>query len=172
MRRWLRRRRRRSWPLLLPLIEFLRLLLLLLRAALLHRRRGPHQRMRFLLRRRIRLLVVVRRGHIVILQLRTSLLLVNARLRLRQSRDLRVGSARLSKWPEALLGRLRPAALIHRRGLRGRHRTNQRLLIQMASRLSLALFERPRWCGWRSNRHHGTGHNCRRRLRGNRPSRA
>ena len=41
-------RRRRSRPLLVPLVELLLLLLLLLRAALLHRGRLPHQWMRLL----------------------------------------------------------------------------------------------------------------------------
>src|SRR5579864_5860062 len=121
---------RRSRPLLLvPLIELLLLLLFLLLVTLLHRRGRTNQRMRLrsrshllwrsrshLLRlrrpevaiRRLNIAILLRGQvsilrllHTAILGLRSSLLLVGARLRLGHLLDLTAAAVRLSKWPEA-----------------------------------------------------------------------
>ena len=157
--RRLARRRRRSRPLLLvPLIELLLLLLFVLRVTLLHRRCRANQGMRLwrslphllLLRRPevavrrlgiaillrlhvsvLRLLhsPVFRLLHAAILGLRSSLLLVSSRLRLRHLPDLIVAAIGLAKGSEAILRRHRPAAEISRGGLRRTDRTNQYLLV-------------------------------------------
>ena len=66
-----RLRRRRSRPLIVPLIEFLFLLPLLFRRTLLHRRCLPHQRMRLLRSRPLGLLL---RPIILVLRLRDAIL--------------------------------------------------------------------------------------------------
>src|ERR1017187_3392770 len=177
--------RRRSGPLLVPLVELLLLLLLLLRAALLHRRSLPDQGMR-LLRSRPCLLLLWRMGvairrlgiaillrlHVPVLGRRSSLLLVGPRLGLRHLVNLIVAAVGLSEWLKAVLGLLRPSALIHLCRLRGTHRTNQRLLIQMSARLSLPLLDRVRQRRRRSHDNHRPAHDGCRRSHGHRPSSA
>src|ERR1035437_3995670 len=114
--RWLPLRWRRGGPLLVPLIELLLLLPLLLRTALLHWRRGPDQWMRFLRCRPYLLrlgwaevavgrlgIAILLRLHGPVLGLRSSLLLVGPRLRLRCLPDLIVAAVGLSEGPEAVL---------------------------------------------------------------------
>jgi hypothetical protein len=105
---------------LLPLVELLGLLLLLLLVALLYRRRGAHQGMRLLHRRPGRLLLLrgpvglliavrlrhaIQRGlHVAVLRLRSSLLLIDSRLRLRHLPNLIVIVAvSRRKRPESVL---------------------------------------------------------------------
>jgi hypothetical protein len=127
-RRLLARRRRCSRPLFTPLVELLCLLLLLLRRPLLHRRRWTHQRIPLLLLRRTKLpvlrrrtawrrLLVASRWFSAILLLRSSLLLVDPRLRpqrrLHQSVVIFVAAVRrLPKRTESLLARLWPLVLL------------------------------------------------------------
>jgi len=177
--------RRRSGALLfVPLIELLLLLLLLLRAALLYRRSGPDQGMRLLrsrphfllLRwpeisvRRLRIAILLRLSipilrllHISVLGRRSSLLFVRPRLRLRHLSDLTIAAVGLCERPEAVLRRLRSIALIHLRGLRGAHWTNQCLLVQMSAGLRLPLLDGVRKWWRRPDGHHRTADDrCRR----------
>jgi len=172
LRRW------RSRPLLLPLVELLFLLLLLLRIALLHRRRWLHQRMR-LLRRGSRLFprhrvgrrtkTPVRRLRVAVfrllaatLRLRAALLLVDSWLRVRHRPYLAVVAAGRSERTEAILRRLRAPAriLIHLHRPRWCRLSNQRLLIQMPSRLRLPLLHRARRRRRYFHRHHRTIDHC------------
>jgi hypothetical protein len=158
----------------MPLIELLLLLLLLLRAALLHRRRGADERMRLLWSRTVyglrvaiflRLHVpVIRLVHILtfrplhrsVLGLGSSLLLVDARLCLRQLPDLTVSAVGLREGTEAILRLLRPPHLARWGGLRRANGMNQCLLVQMSARLRLTLFDRVRRRRRRSDCNHWT----------------
>lgn len=125
LRRWSWSRHR--WPLLVPLVELLRLLLLLLRRPLLHRRSRPDQRMVLLglvelavlrLCRTIRLFApTFFRGATIFLR-SSSLLFVDPRLRLEHWLHhgivILVRLVGLPERTESLLVRLWPLLLIDR----------------------------------------------------------
>src|SRR5579859_1446736 len=184
-------RRRRRWPLLVPLIELLFLLPFLLRAPLLHWRRWPHQRMSFLWRWPLLLLLLTEvpvgwlhavlrslrailvRLRIPILRLSVALLLIGSRLALRHRACLVVVPAvRLGERAESRLDRP-PFALIliHLRRTRWSCRMDQRLLIQTPARLSLPLLNRTRRRRRSSHRNHHAADYCSRRPRRSWPAR-
>ena len=107
---------------------------------------------------------VIRLAHILIFRLlhrsipglRSSLLLVGARLSLRHLLNLTAPGIGLRKRTEAILGLLRPSHLARWGGLRGTRKTNQCLLVQMSACLRLALFDRVRRRRRRPDRNHWT----------------
>jgi hypothetical protein len=94
--------------------------------------------------------------HRSVLGLRSSLLLVSARLSLRHLPDLTVSAVGLREGTEAVLRLLRPSHLACWGGLRRAHGMNQRLLVQMSARLRLPLFDRARRRRRRPDRNHWT----------------
>src|ERR1700686_412770 len=105
---------------------------------------------------------VIRLAHILIfsllhrsiLGLRSSLLLVDARLTLRHLPDLTASAIGLREGTEAVLRLLRPPHLARWGGLRRANGMNQCLLVQMSARLRLALFDRVRRRRRRPDRNH------------------
>src|ERR1700675_1255199 len=101
-------------------------------------------------------ILIFRLLHRSILGLRSSLLLVDARLSLRHLPDLTASAVGLRERPEAILRLLRPPHLARWGGLRRAHGMNQCLLVQMSARLRLPLLDRMRRRRRRPDRYHWT----------------